>query len=284
MLSVAIIAKDEERYLAGAIESARAVADEVLVLLDDRTADASATIARESGARLVVEPWRGFSAQRNRALALCSHPWVLFLDADERITRELADELLEIRDWRLGMPASDSVSTRPATPDANPASSDPQSPNLQSPIVGYAIPRYNLFFGRRLRGGGWYPDPQLRLLRRDRARYDEARLVHEFPLLEGELGALRGHLLHHNIDALGEFWRKQSEFARKEADTLLAQGVRARPQTFLGAPARELWRRFVRLGGWRDGVLGLFLCGALALFELIKALRMWELGRVEVRD
>src|SRR5688572_16029941 len=122
MLSVAIIAKDEERYLAGAIESARTVADEVLVLLDDRTADASATIARESGARLVVEPWRGFSAQRNRALALCSHPWVLFLDADERITRELAGELLEVRDWEPGALAAGCVSTSPPTPEANPAS------------------------------------------------------------------------------------------------------------------------------------------------------------------
>jgi glycosyltransferase involved in cell wall biosynthesis len=251
MLSVAIIAKDEARYLAGAIESARHVADEVLVLLDDRSTDESAAIARAAGARLFVEPWRGFSAQRNRALALCSRRWVLFLDADERITPELADELRELGDWRL---------------------------------AGYAIPRYNLFFGRRLRGGGWYPDPQLRLLRRGRARYDEARLVHEFPLLDGEAGLLKGHLLHYNIDRLGEFWRKQTEFARKEADTLLGEGVRARRRTFLGAPAREFRRRFVRLGGWRDGALGLFLCGALAFFEVVKTLRMWGLGKLEIRD
>ncbi len=90
--------------------------------------------------------------------------------------------------------------------------------------AGYWIPRHNQFFGRALRGGGWYPDHQLRLLRRDRARYDEARLVHELVRLDGEAGYLHGHLLHLNIEQLGELWRKQTSYALQEAQTLYLAG------------------------------------------------------------
>src|ERR671938_167521 len=92
-LSVAIIARDEERHIGAALESVAGLADEVLVLLDSRTSDRTAAIGRQHGARVVVEPWHGFSAQRNRALDLCTSEWVLFLDADERVSPELRIEI-----------------------------------------------------------------------------------------------------------------------------------------------------------------------------------------------
>ncbi len=240
-LSVAVIARDEERQIGGCLASVAGLADETLVLLDSRSADGTAAVAARHGARVVVEPWRNFSAQRNLALRLCAHEWVLFVDADERVTPELA---AEIRALLAG------------TPEA----------------AGYWIPRHNLFFGRALRGGGWYPDPQLRLLRRAAARYDEARAVHEVAELRGAAGSLRGHLLHHNIEGLGELWAKQSVYALAEARTLYDAGRRFRRRNLLGAPARELWRRYVGLGGWRDGALGLFLCATMAWFEVVKFL------------
>lgn len=254
MLSVAIIARDEERYIDGCLASVAGLADEIVVLLDERSRDGTATICRAYGVRLYSEPWRSFPAQRNRALALCSRPWVLFVDADERVTPALAAELRAI----CGEPAA-------------------------AAIAGYGIPRYNLFFGRRLRGGGWYPDHQLRLLRRGQAHYNEGLLVHEVADLSGPAGKLRGHLLHHNIDRLDEFWRKQRQFALIEAQTLYGQGRRARLRNFVGAPLRELWRRYVLLNGWRDGWLGLFLCATLAWFELIKFLRLWGWQRSVVQ-
>jgi len=238
-LSAAIIARDEERHIGGCLASLAPLADELVVLLDARTRDGTAAICARAGATVYVEPWRGFAPQHNRALALCRGEWVLFVDGDERVTPELA---AEIRALLAGRPRA----------------------------AGYAIPRYNLFFGRRLRGGGWYPDHQLRLLRRDAARYDEARLVHEFAEIDGPAGTLRGHLLHHNIERLGEFWLKQTRYALAEARMLAAAGRRTRWRNYLGAPAREFVRRFLRLGGWRDGALGLFLCAVLAWFELVK--------------
>ncbi|MBC8161346.1 MAG: glycosyltransferase family 2 protein [Roseiflexaceae bacterium] len=245
-LSVVIIARDEARHIGEALQSARGIAGELLVLLDDRTRDETAQIALAHGARVVREPWRGFAAQRNRALDVCQGEWVLFLDADERLSAELAAEIVQIADCRLPIDRS------------------------QSAIVGYWIPRHNLFFGQVVRGGGWYPDRQLRLLRRTQARYDETQLVHEVATLDGQAGALDGHLTHINIEQIGEFWRKQRSYAIQEAQTLFLAGRRARWRNQAGAPAREFLRRFVQLGGWRDGRLGLLLCGTLAFFELIK--------------
>src|SRR5215217_1416594 len=111
MLSVAIIAKDEQRHIGAALESIAGMADEVIVLLDSRTSDRTAAISHEHGARVITEPWRGFSAQRNRALDLCAGDWVLFLDADERVTSELRDELLQIVNCKLQIRNSQSAIT-----------------------------------------------------------------------------------------------------------------------------------------------------------------------------
>ncbi|MFL5807245.1 MAG: glycosyltransferase family 2 protein [Roseiflexaceae bacterium] len=275
MLSVAIIARDEERHLAGALESVRGLAGEILVLLDSRTRDRSAEIAREHGARVVAEPWRGFPAQRNRALELCAGDWVLFLDADERVTDDLAAEISALLE-----------DARPETRDQRPEMQNmPPVSSLLSPVscVGYWIPRHNQFFGRTLCGGGWYPDHQLRLLRRGRARYDETRLVHELVRLDGPAGYLSGHLLHLNIERLGELWRKQTSYALQEAQTLYLAGGRARWRNFIGAPLREFQRRYVKLGGYRDGALGLFMCAALAYFELVKYAHLKGLDAIKCK-
>ena len=255
-LAVAIIARDEARHIGAALASVAALADETLVLLDDRTSDATAEIARSYGAQVVVAPWRGFPAQRNRALALCQTDWLLFLDADERVSADLATEIQRI------------------------TANESAIGNRQSAIAGYWIPRHNQFFGRVVRGGGWYPDRQLRLLRRTQAHYDETRFVHEFAQLGGEAGQLSGHLTHINIERMGEFWRKQRAYALQEAQTLHHEGRHARWRNFVGAPVREFARRYWQLGGWRDGALGLLLCGTLAYFELVKFVHLKALGFV----
>src|SRR5215207_9945443 len=122
MLSVAIIAKDEQRHIGAALESVAGLAGAVIVLLDSRTSDHTAAICREHGAQVIIEPWRGFAAQRNRALDLCVGDWVLFLDADERVTPELRDEIVGIGDWGLRTEGK-------TFPIANP----------QPPIAGYWI-------------------------------------------------------------------------------------------------------------------------------------------------
>ncbi|HEU5090344.1 MAG TPA: glycosyltransferase family 2 protein, partial [Roseiflexaceae bacterium] len=120
-------------------------------------------------------------------------------------------------------------------------------------------------------------DRQLRLLQRARAHYDETRLVHEYPVLDGRTGELGGHLIHLNIEQFGELWRKQAAYALQEAQTLYLAGRRARWRNFLGAPAREWHRRYIHLRGYRDGWRGMLLCATLAYFELIKFVHLHAL-------
>lgn len=243
LLSIAIIARDEERHLGAALASAAPVADELVVLVDPRSQDLTAAVARAAGARVFPEPFVSFPAQRNRALALCRGRWVLFLDADERLDDALIAELLALKAaWAQG----------------------------HEPAAGYAIPRHNLYWGRALRGGGWYPDHQLRLVRRTQARYDEERLVHELVILDGPQQQLTGHLIHINIESWAELRRKQHGYALAEAATLARAGAVARPHNLVLQPLREVKRRFVTWGGWRDGALGLLLALVMGWYELVK--------------
>jgi glycosyltransferase involved in cell wall biosynthesis len=250
-LAVAIIARDEARHIGAALASAAPIADELLVVLDPRTSDATAAIAEQHGATVQLQRFVSFSQQRNHALALSGCAWVLFLDADERITPELAAEL---QSWR-------------AEPDER--------------YAGYWLPRRNLYFGRPLRGGGWYPDRQLRLLRCGRARYDETRLVHELAELDGPAGELSGHLLHINIETWAELREKQQRYALAEAQTLARAGVRAKWRNLALQPLREVKRRFVTWRGYRDGALGLVLALALGYYELVKYIHLKGLERAQ---
>ncbi len=237
-LTVIVLTLNEERDLPLCLASVAGLPAWVVVL-DSGSTDRTVAIAREWGATVHTRPFTGYASQRNAALALANTTWVLFLDADERLTLAGAAEIAAL----VGAPAT------------------------ASGPVGHWLPRHNEFFGRRLRGGGWWPDPQLRLLRPDRARYDEAREVHEVVLLDGPSATVREPLIHRNYDRWGEFTAKQRDYAERHARDLTVRGVRTRPWTPLSMPVREFRRRFVTLDAWRDGALGLALSGAMAWYE-----------------
>ncbi len=247
MLTIAIIARDEARYIADALRSATPLAARLVVLLDPRTTDATAGLAAAQGATVVMEPFRSFPAQRNRALAICTTPWLLFLDADERLTSELCAEIAAVI----------------ADPSAG---------------AGYTMPRRNRYWRRWLRGGGWYPDRQLRLLQVGQAHYDERRLVHELVAVSGPIGELHGHLLHLNINSLGELRSKQRRYALAEAQSLWLGGDRARWRNLVLQPAREVWRRWWTWQGYRDGLLGLALALIMGYYEWVKFVHLKALA------
>jgi len=238
-VSVVIIAKDEANFIGDAIKSVQPWVAEVVVLVDQRSSDATAQIARELGAVVFTEYWLGFPAQRNLALVRAQQPWVLFLDADERCEPELRAELTELF-------ATQRISAH----------------------AGWWVPRHNVFFGRVLRGGGWYPDYQLRVLRRDAAHYDERIEVHEVAEVAGSTAHLRGHITHLNIVTFAELWQKQAAYARREAGTMYRAGRQVRWRHYIGAPVREFAYRYIRNQGWRDGWVGLVLACVMAWFAL----------------
>ncbi|MGE5620124.1 MAG: glycosyltransferase family 2 protein [Sphingomonadaceae bacterium] len=246
----AIIARDAADTIERCLASL-AWTDGQVVVVDDRTADATAEIAARRGALVDVRPFVDFARQRNAALQLAATDWVLFVDDDEVVTDELAAEI------RATI----------------------ESPK---PAAGYWIPRKNLLFGRWVRHAGWSPDYQLRLLRRQDAHYREDRTVHELVDLRGEAGYLRNRLVHHNYSSLHEFLARQRTYAAMEAADMFRRGVRVKPRNYLLQPWRQFWRRYVTWQGYLDGGLGLLLSLLMGYYELRTYLelgRMWRCAR-----
>jgi glycosyltransferase involved in cell wall biosynthesis len=259
-ITTCVIARDEAENLAELLPQLR-WADEVLVLVDDSTTDESAAIAKPLADRVEELPFGSFSAFRNRALDLAGCTWIFFVDADERVSPEVAEEV------RSTVAESESRPTQKHRPS--------EDTDEEHAPVAYWIPRHNIMFGRLIQGGGWSPDYQLRLIRRGAGRYDESRLVHETPSVDGPTDYLSRPLLHFNYDSLSEFLAKQRRYTRMEADAMRADSIRPRRRALVGTPIREFGRRFFRESGWVDGPVGLFLCSTMAFcaFQRVRLAR-----------
>jgi len=236
-LSAIILTKNESRHIAECVASLR-WADEVVVC-DTGSDDDTVTLAQQADARVILRhPFENYAQSRNAALdAVISADWVFFVDADERATPQLGAEIL------------DTVK--------NPGQAPPAP-------VGYWVPRYNYIFGKLTLGAGWYPDYQMRLLRRGYARYE--RPVHEVVVLEGVEGCLQNPLIHYNYDTIEQFHSKQRRYIQHDAQELDRQGIRFKPHNLVLQPLRHFWWRYIALRGYRDGLHGLRLCVLLAYY------------------
>jgi (heptosyl)LPS beta-1,4-glucosyltransferase len=241
MLTAIILTLNEERHLPDCLASL-AWAPRIVVY-DCFSTDRTLDIARAAGAEVMQRPWDNYAGQRNAALAAVDSEWVLFVDADERVTPELAQEVQSV---------------------------------LAGPQAGWWIPRHNYLFGHLTLHTGWYPDYQLRLLRRASAHYDPNRPVHELVLLDGEAGHLHAPFIHLNYERVAEFIAKQKIYAAYDADRLKLEGQRARPRNFILQPLRQFYWRFITLKGWRDGWHGLRLSLLMGLFEFEKYRLLWR--------
>lgn len=235
-LKAVILTLNEEDHIVPCIESLQ-WADEVVVL-DSFSTDATCARARAAGARVLQHAFENYAQQRNVALREVAADWILFVDADERATPELAEETRRV------------VATRAK--------------------AGWWIPRHNIIMGHRMRATGWYPDYQMRLLKRDAARYDPERGVHELVLLDGEAGHLTTHLIHYNYATLRQFWAKQRRYLAYDTRILAASDVQPKLYTPYTQALRHVWWRFVTLQGWRDTVWGLSLSVMMGVYELLK--------------
>ncbi|HLV43695.1 MAG TPA: glycosyltransferase family 2 protein [Aggregatilineales bacterium] len=238
-LAGVILTHNEAHNIADCIDALR-WADEVVVF-DSFSTDDTVERARAAGARVIQHPFEDYGRQRQAALDAVEAEWIFFVDADERVTPELAEEVRE----KIGRPER-----------------------------GWWVPRYNYIFGRLTRGAGWYPDYQLRLLHRASARYDLSRPVHEIVILDGEAGYLDNHLVHFNYTRVEQFHEKQRRYIRLEAQRRVNEGMLPKVWTPFSGAVREFWRRFVTLGGYRDGLHGLRLSLFMAYYEY----RTWRLA------
>lgn len=247
---VAILTKNEAHHIGDCIKSL--LWADTIILEDSFSTDGTVEIAAGLGAKVFQNKFVNFAVARNTALKnaqTLQGEWILFVDADERVTPELAHEIQQVVN--------------------------------NSQTVGWWTPRYNIMWGHRMRGGGWYPDYQLRLMRLDAAHYDPERQVHEIVLLDGQADYLKEHLIHYNYDTLAQFKLKQNRYLDFEAKILKEKGIRAKPWTYLTMPLREFRRRYFSLAGYKDGWVGLQVCGLMSWYMFVTYLRLQKLYQSE---
>lgn len=244
-LTAIVLTRNEARHIVECIDSLR-WADRIVVF-DSYSDDETVAAAESAGVEVLQRRFDNYAAQRNAALAAIATDWVLFVDADERGTATVAEEIRRV------------ITDRPEN--------------------AWYVPRHNYIFGRLTLGAGWYPDYQLRLLRHGKVRYE--RPVHEIAVVDGEIGYLKNPLIHHNYRDPAHFHAKQRAYVEHDAGILQGKGVRPKPRNFLLQPGRQFWWRFVTLGGYRDGLHGLRLSLYMAYYEWRKYRRLAELWREE---
>jgi glycosyltransferase involved in cell wall biosynthesis len=242
-LSVTIITKDEAAQIEAALDSV-AFADEILVV-DSHSTDDTVAIARRHTERVFVRDWAGYIDQKNYAAAQASHDWILSLDADERVTPALADEI---------------KATLAAAPSHQ----------------AYRIPRVTWHFGRWIRSTDWYPDYQLRLYDRRAARWT-GKYVHEAVTVDGAVGRLRNELQHYAYRDIADHLETMDRYTTYAAKQMHESGQRATLLQVAGHPPLAFLRNYIARGGFRDGVAGLTISAMNSYYVFLKFAKLWEL-------
>ncbi|OGM27119.1 hypothetical protein A2962_03385 [Candidatus Woesebacteria bacterium RIFCSPLOWO2_01_FULL_39_61] len=246
-VTVIVIAKNEEKKITDCLKSAK-WANEVLVI-DTGSSDSTPLLAKKYGAKVSVFTKGGYSDWRNRGNALANFEWVFYVDADERVTPELKEEILEVID----------------------------SDTKTSKYSAYAIPRKNIILGKELRHGGWWPDYVKRLYLKNKLKRWRGEL-HEEPVFEGELGHLKNPLVHIKHDNLSEMVDKTNIWSEIEAKLMLeANHPQMNPIRFLSAMHREFTLRMLKQRAFLDGPEGIIYALYQVYSRFITYAKLWEM-------
>lgn len=245
-LTVTVITHNEGAHIGQALASV-AWADEIVVV-DSHSTDDTVATARQYTSRVEVRDWHGYGVQKNYAADRASHDWILSIDADERVTPGLNEEIHALMQRGPGVP-------------------------------GYRIPRVSQYLGRWIRSTDWYPDFHLRLYDRRAARWSE-RTVHESVALDGPTGRLRHELLHYPYRDISEHLCKIDRYTTLIAEQWRAEGRRGSALAAIVHPPLAFVRNFVLRQGFRDGRIGFLVSALNSYYVFLKHAKLLELERV----
>ncbi len=246
-ITATIITFNEAENIRAACESV-SWADEILVV-DSESTDATREIAAGCGARVINRAWPGFAAQKQFAVDEAKHDWIFSLDADERVSDELRHSI------------EDLLYTK--------------EPQLAD---GYSIARRSFYMNRWIRGGGWYPDYQLRLYEKSRGRWEGA-YIHESVKMDGgaRVETLKGDILHYSVrDAAHHHQMIGERYAPLAARQMFENGRRTSPLSIITAAPAAFIRSYLLKGGFRDGIAGYAIAKFAAHHAFLKHLMLWE--------
>jgi glycosyltransferase involved in cell wall biosynthesis len=241
-LSVTVITKNESAHISAALASVR-WADEIIVV-DSESTDDTVALARQVTERVVVRPWAGYVAQKNFAASLASNDWILSLDADERVTPALAQEI--------------------------------QKTLIEPAHKAYRMPRVTWHLGQWIRTTDWYPDDQLRLYDRRGARW-AGQYVHEAVSVDGTIGRLNGEIEHYAYRDISEHLETIDRYTTYAAKQMKESGRRAGLLQLAGHPPLAFLRNYIAKGGIRDGMPGFIISSLNAYYVFLKFAKLREL-------
>jgi len=246
-LSVAIITKNEEANIRACLESVR-WADDVVVV-DSGSTDQTLKICAEFPVRIFAEEWQGFARQKNSAIAKTRHEWVLSLDADERVTGGLQEEIAKVLE-------------------------------SNSPLDGYFVGRKNFFLGRWIKHCGWHPDFNLRLFQKERGLFEE-REVHERVMVQGQVGYLKEPLEHYTYRTLSDFILRLDRYSSLAAREMRREGRRFRRSDLWLRPPFTFLQMYLLRAGFLEGYFGFLLSVLYSFYTFAKYSKLKEIQSLE---
>ena len=242
-LSVIVITRNEERNIAECLESV-SWADEIVVV-DAQSSDRTIELARQFTKKIYVNKWQGYGESKNFALTHVTHEWVLWLDADERVSADLRNEIQHI------LSASGNI------------------------FAGYEVARRAYFLGKWIRHCGWYPGYVTRLFQKSAGKFLTSR-VHERLEIVGEIGRLRNDLLHFTDLTLFHYFSKFNRYTSLAADDVIHAGRLFSLYDVLVRPPFLFFKMYIVRRGFLDGIHGLVLSLLSAAYVFVKYAKVWE--------
>lgn len=255
-VSAFIVCKNEERHIAQCIESLNFF-DEILVI-DSFSTDSTPEICKAyHNVTFIQKPWLGYRAQKEFAANKVRNEWVFFLDADEILTSELREEIVDL--------------LKPEN-----------SARLES-CDGYYVCRVMFFLGKWWRKGGWYPDYVIRLFKKSKTSWLGVD-PHEVVTVDGKLGKLKGEIEHFSYDNLSDQVNKLSTHAQTRARADSLGGKKASTAKMFINPVIRFFKFYILKKGFLEGFPGLIVAILEAYYTFLKYAYLWELNRKEARD
>jgi glycosyltransferase involved in cell wall biosynthesis len=243
-VSAIVVCFNEERHIGACLDSLR-WCDEIVVV-DSFSTDHTVEICRQYTDRVIQRPWAGYRDQKAFAHSLATKDWVLLVDSDERVTPELR---AEIRD-ELALHGSR--------------------------YAGFSVPRLVYYLQRWWWRGGWYPDYDIRLFRRERARWGGSE-PHEKILVDGEVRRVRNPLHHFSYRDMEDHWQRINRFTSISSRELFNDGQRWRLGDALFRPAFRFFRSYILKRGFLEGFAGFYVALTAAVYVFLKYAKLWEL-------
>ncbi|RJQ25327.1 glycosyltransferase family 2 protein [Candidatus Parcubacteria bacterium] len=249
-LSVVISAYNEQKHIKDCLESVRDLADEI-IFIDNTSEDDTLKIAKKYTDKVFTHPNNPMlNINKNYGFTKASCDWILNLDADERVTSELANEIREVIGCKSQVTS-------------------------HKPIQGYWIPRKNMIFGKWIQNDMWWPDYQLRLFKKGKGSFPEQH-VHEYLTVQGETEKLRESILHINYSSIDQFINKIGLYTDNETEQVLSSGRKIIWLDAIRFPAKDFIKTFFAQKGYRDGLHGLVLSILQAFYAEIVFVKIWE--------